>query len=292
VTPGQTSSVGVPRDLARLADVSGYTIQEVSNSPEDLEDLINLRITGEEGLPRAHFSENAPHRPHVNAGRILTTAEQDLRGAVPEGDDLVGVGAKGDAEGAGETEIGELEVSILVNKKVLGLEVAVKNTVGVAVADAVAELPHELLDDRWAEAEAGEVLGGAVRESLATAAILDGEGLHVLLEVEVEELEDEVELVAVGVDDIEEADDVWVLELLEEGDLANGGGGDAFIFGLETNLLQGNDAAAIEEVAGLVDDTVGTCRVIVSKSCAMCQGRSGATVAHLHRSSPTSGSSP
>lgn len=61
---------------------------------------------------------------------------------------------------------------------------------------------------------------------------------------------------AVGVDNVEETQDVVVFHLLEERDLANGGAGDAFIFGFEADLLEGDDFAAIGEVAGFVDDTV------------------------------------
>ena len=47
----------------------------------------------------------------------------------------MGVGAEGDAEGASEPEIGEFEVAFTVDEEVLGFEVAMKDAVGVAVAD-------------------------------------------------------------------------------------------------------------------------------------------------------------
>jgi len=49
--------------------------------------------------------------------------------------------------------------------------------------------------------------------------------------------------VAVGVHDVEESHDVWVVHLLEERDLANGGAGYAFIFGFEADFLEGYDSA-------------------------------------------------
>lgn len=61
---------------------------------------------------------------------------------------------------------------------------------------------------------------------------------------------------AVGVHDVEETNDVLVLELFQEGDLADGGAWYAFVFGFEADLLEGDDLAAIVQVAGLVDDTV------------------------------------
>lgn len=58
-------------------------------SPEDPEDLINLGITGEERLAHDHLGKDAADRPHVDARRVVTRAEEDFGGAVPEGHDLV-----------------------------------------------------------------------------------------------------------------------------------------------------------------------------------------------------------
>lgn len=62
---------------------------------------------------------------------------------------------------------------------------------------------------------------------------------------------------AVGVHNVEQADNVGIPHLLEEGDLADGGAGDSFILSLEADLLEGDDATIVGEVSGLVDDTVG-----------------------------------
>ena len=124
----------------------------------------------------------------------------------------MGVGPQGHAKRAGQTKVSKLEVSLLVNEKVLGLEVTVQDAVRVAVLDARDELVHEALDHVFTEAHAL------------------GDRLHVLLEVEVEELEHKVDLVALG-DDVKELDDVGVVHLLEEGDLADGGAGHALVLG-------------------------------------------------------------
>lgn len=76
----------------------------------------------------------------------MAAAEEDFGGAVPEGDDFVGVGAEGHAEGAGEAEVADLEVAVGGDEEVLGFEVAVEDSVGVAVADAGEELMGEFLD--------------------------------------------------------------------------------------------------------------------------------------------------
>lgn len=80
------------------------------------------------------------------------------------------------------------------------------------------------------------------------------DAFHVLLEVLVEELKDEVQL-AVGLDAVLELDDVVVLELAEEADLPKGRGGDALILDLEADALQGDDLI-VGPVPGLVDHAV------------------------------------
>lgn len=52
-------------------------------------------------------------------------------------------------------------------------------------------------------------------------------------------------------------DDIFVLQLLEQADFTNGSTRNSFIFGLEPDLLQGNDLICIG-VASLVDHAVGT----------------------------------
>lgn len=59
----------------------------------------------------------------------MASAEENLGGTVPQSDDLMGVCANWDAEGAGKTEVGELHGSRLVDEKVLRLEVTVEDTV-------------------------------------------------------------------------------------------------------------------------------------------------------------------
>ena len=114
--------------------------------PENLEDLIDLAITREQRFLRRHLREDAPDGPHVHAGAVLAAAEEDLGRAVPQRDDFVGVGAQGDAEGAGEAEVGEFQVARAIDEEVLRFQVAVEDPVGMAVADAEEELVGEFLD--------------------------------------------------------------------------------------------------------------------------------------------------
>lgn len=238
--------------MASAARVRGADV------PENLENLVNLRVAREERLARAHLGKDAADGPHVDARRVLAAAEENLGGAVPERDDLVGVGAQGDAKGAGETEISELQVAVAVDEQVLRLEVAVEHTVAVAVADALAQLAHELSDDSIAQAQPAQRGAGSLWQGLAATAVGNGQRLHVLLEIQVEELKDEVQLVAVGVDNVEETHDVGVAHLLEQRDLADGGRRNTLVLGLEPDLLERNNATIVEEIARLVNHSVGS----------------------------------
>jgi len=79
----------------------------------------------------------------------LTSTEENLRRAVPEGDDFVSIGAERDAKGAREAKVGEFEVAFFVDEQILWFQVAVEDAMGVAVADAVEQLGGELLDLRY-----------------------------------------------------------------------------------------------------------------------------------------------
>lgn len=105
-------------------------------------------------------------------------AKENLGGTVPESNDLVSVALERDGEGAAEAEISDLKNTlVLVKEKVLRLEIAVEDTVAVAVSHALAELEEEALDEGRRE---GPGIG-----ALAV-------GIDELLEIGVEILENKV----------------------------------------------------------------------------------------------------
>lgn len=63
---------------------------------------------------------------------------------------------------------------------------------------------------------------------------------------------------SIGMYDVEESHDIWVIHLFEQGNFADGCAGYSFIFGFETNLLQSYNAARIHKVASFVDNSIGT----------------------------------
>lgn len=76
-----------------------------------------------------------------------------------------------------------------------------------------------------------------------------------LLEIVVDELEDEVELILAGYH-VLEANDVGVLQFLQERDFADCSRGNALVIVLQTDLLE-SDGLIGNFIAGLVNDTVG-----------------------------------
>lgn len=147
-----------------------------------------------------------------------------------------------------EPQIGDLkQLLILKQKQILRLQIAVKHAVAVAVRDAFAELEHELLDQGIPERPR---VGGFA------------ERIDEFLEVGVEVLEDEVEVgLRGGLEDVldaEEADDVeGGGEHLEEGDLAERRGRDAFLVDLEARFLE-RDELSGGFLDGFVDFAVGS----------------------------------
>ncbi len=63
-----------------------------------------------------HFREYASKTPHVHCHWVTFGTQQDLGGAVPEGDHLVRVVSNGHGEGPGQTEIGQLYDSVVVEQ--------------------------------------------------------------------------------------------------------------------------------------------------------------------------------
>ena len=80
--------------------------------------------------------KNASRGPHVDRGRVELGAEEDVRRAVPQRDDLGRVAPHRDAERPRQPEVGQLQLAALVDEQVLGLQVAVQDVAAVAVREA------------------------------------------------------------------------------------------------------------------------------------------------------------
>jgi hypothetical protein len=191
--------------------------------------LVFVRRSGEERSPGVHLGHDAARGPDIDACVISPTAEQDVRGAVPQSDDLIREGVDGDAERTRETKVGQLQLSPVVDEEVLRLQIAVEDAGVVAECYSLHQLVHERLD------------GDGIQSAPVAPRV------HVPLQVLIHELEHQHQLV-LRVDDVVQQDDVLVAELLHKGDLADGRGGRAFL-GVEVDLLEGYELACLAVAA-------------------------------------------
>jgi hypothetical protein len=128
----------------------------------------------------------------------------------------------------------------------------------VTIFNTLDQIQHKLLHDLLIHSQVSHGSGSSGGKRLSTTAVCDGERVHVLFKIKVEEFHDEVELVAVGVNNIQEADDVGVVQFSQDGNLADGGAGNAFVFGLETDLFESDNAAIVAKITGFVDNAIST----------------------------------
>jgi len=75
-------------EVGEAGDTGPVLLARGTEDAEDLEDLVDFRVAGEEGLASGHLGEDATDRPHVDACAVLTSTEENFGSAVPEGDDL------------------------------------------------------------------------------------------------------------------------------------------------------------------------------------------------------------
>ena len=62
-----------------------------SQALEDFENLTNLALAVEKGLPVSEFEEDASNRPNVYTSAVYFLAEKNLRSSIPKRDNLMGV---------------------------------------------------------------------------------------------------------------------------------------------------------------------------------------------------------
>ncbi len=204
--------------LRELGDAGPGPFGWSTHDAEDADELVFIGGTGEERAAGVHFCHDAASGPDVDAGVVGAGPKEDVRRAVPKSYDFVREGVNGDSKGSGETEIRKLELSFEVDEEILGLQIAVQDSVGVTEVNALQELMHKGFDG-----------GRGQCSSLALC-------VHILLQVLVHVFKNQHELI-LGVDNIVETDNVLVLQLLHQGDLADCCRGCAF-FRIEVDFLE------------------------------------------------------
>ena len=126
-----------------LGDAGPGALGWCAHYAEDFLELVFVCGAGEEGPAGVHFCHYATCRPDVDAGVVGAGAEEDVGGAVPEGDNFIGERIDRDAEGPGEAKVGEFELAFVVDQEILRFEVTVEDPIVMAKGDALEELVHK-----------------------------------------------------------------------------------------------------------------------------------------------------
>jgi hypothetical protein len=82
---------------------------------EDLEDLINLRVSHKQRFFFNHFCKNAAQRPNVHTQGILFLTHQNFWSSIPESLHLMSQGFYRNTESSCQTEVSQFYVSLFVN---------------------------------------------------------------------------------------------------------------------------------------------------------------------------------
>jgi len=105
-------------EVAQLGDAGPALLRRRAEQLEDEVELLELVAAGQDGLAQQQLGQDAAGGPEVDGGPVLRGAEEQLRRPVPEGDDPVGVLLVLVVKRPRQTEIGELELTRLVDEKV------------------------------------------------------------------------------------------------------------------------------------------------------------------------------
>lgn len=201
---------------------------------ENPEELVYFRIPGKQRPSGDHFGKDTAQTPDVNRRGVIFTSQEDLGSPVPQSHHLVRVSAHRHPKRPRQPEVGQFDLALSVDEQILWFEVPVENPVRVTESQALEQLEQVALDER--EGDAG-----------------DG-GVHEPLQVLVEELEHKVKFVF-GVDHVAQLDYVGMVELLQQGDLTDGGARDAFGLRVQSDLLQ-RDGLSGDLVLGFINHPV------------------------------------
>ena len=120
-------------EVFKFGDVFPQVFVGSSHGLEDLEDLIDLRVSTEEDSLVCDFKENASHRPDINSWIVNFSSKQNFRCTIPEGDDFMGILLDGIVVGPCQSKICQLDVESFstIDQNVLRLEIAMDDSIGV-----------------------------------------------------------------------------------------------------------------------------------------------------------------
>jgi hypothetical protein len=101
-------------------------------------ELVDLRLSGEEGPAVADLPQNAAQRPHVDARPVAGRANEQLWGTVPARRHIVGEWLRVNAHVPCKPEIAEFErVVYRIDQQILRFDVPVKDILAVAILERI-----------------------------------------------------------------------------------------------------------------------------------------------------------
>mmetsp|Transcript_35968 Transcript_35968/g.80064 ORF Transcript_35968/g.80064 Transcript_35968/m.80064 type:complete len:318 (+) Transcript_35968:237-1190(+) len=164
---------------------------------KNLVQLIDLRVSWEEGPVVDHFSKDAANGPHVHRCGVRLGAQENLRGSIPKRHHLMCVSPDGNTKCSSQTKVSKLQVVVCpINQQVLWLQVTMEDPSGVAVCNPVQDLPQIELDDPMIFAEARVCI-------------------HELFQVQIKEFKDKVEPL-LTVNDVVQPDYICMVQFLQK----------------------------------------------------------------------------
>lgn len=154
VNRGRERCLRIQRQTHILARNSMNNV--VRRRPQQLRndrELINMILPRKQWLPLQHLGKDAARAPDIDLDVVLLPRQHDLGRAVVARRDVARHLRVLDAR---EPEVADLEVAVLVDEDVGGLEVAVHDAGAVDVFEAAKDLIEEVLDELLFEGAGGE----------------------------------------------------------------------------------------------------------------------------------------
>ena len=190
--------IRVKDGLEELSRVTSHKLRDRVLATKDLLVKVGCVWVFEREVTAYHGEEDDTAAPYVDVGPEVALASYHLRSCIARGSACGFEGLSG-LVGVGEAEINDLDVFLMIEKQILGLEISMNNTQLMKVLDASDYLMEEAASLRLLDSLA---LNDVVKE-LSSACVLH----------------DQIELLR-SLDDLVELDDVRMADELEDVDLS------------------------------------------------------------------------
>jgi hypothetical protein len=107
--------------------------------------LVVFRVSWEQWTAIKQLNEDTTDRPDINARVVVSAAEENVWGPVPQRNNLIGVVSYGDTKCPRESEIGQLKLPCVVDKQVLRLKVPMEYALTMTMRNSLHKLEQVCL---------------------------------------------------------------------------------------------------------------------------------------------------